>query len=144
MTDNNIPKPTVVPIMTTTEFTITNMIQSAIVLTLVIVMMKMFTGKWAWEPLHLGAAVPAGKARKAQVEAQLYTARREEQLERRRLELEGRGRSIAVEAGVELARLDEDWRTTELYWFRDEHGVEMRARDLDELRWKLSFIRHSE
>jgi hypothetical protein len=144
MTDNNIPKPTVIPAITTTEFTITNMMQSAIVLTLVVVMMKVFTGKWVWEPLHLGAAIPAGKVRKAQVEAQLYTARREEQLERRRLELEERGRSIAVEAGVELARLDEDWRTTELYWFRDEHGTEIRARDLDELKWKLSFTRHPE
>lgn len=151
MTDNNIPRPTVIPNVVLVPDTVAAMqldigiiIRGVIIVALLIGMMKMFTGKWAWEPLHLGAAVPAGKVRKAQAETQLYTARREEQLEQRRLGLEEKGRVIAAEAGVELARLDEDWRITELYWFRDEHGTEIRARDLDELKWKLSFIRHPE
>jgi hypothetical protein len=49
---------------------------------------------------------------------------------------------MAGEAGVEFVRLDEGWEyaTTPRYWFKDSRGHEIVARDLEELKWKLSLI----
>jgi hypothetical protein len=67
---------------------------------------------------------------------------REEEFQEKKATLENTGRNMARKAGVEFVRLDEGWEyaTTPRYWFKDSRGHEIVARDLEELKWKLSLI----
>ena len=62
----------------------------------------------------------------------------------RKAELEAKGEEIASLAGVEFVALEEGWQvpySVVRYWFRDEKGRMIIARDLDELEGKLRALR---
>jgi hypothetical protein len=85
--------------------------------------------------------VPIGTPRKAPATAE------EEELQKRKLALESKGKEIAKEAGVEFLRLEEGWQpryATVRYWFKDSKGREIIATDLEELKWKLSLLPKTE
>jgi uncharacterized membrane protein (UPF0127 family) len=88
--------------------------------------------------------VPVGKSRSVKAPPQ---PTEEEKLQTKKLTLEDIGRGIAREAGVEFLRLDKGWKdmyATQRYWFKEPGGYEIVASDLEELKWKMSLIHHSE
>jgi len=90
-------------------------------------------------PWGKGASLPA-VATKAPSPA---TKTEEEELQERKLTFENKGKGMASEAGVEFLRLDEGWQAkywTPMYWFKDAKGNQIKARDLEELKGKLSII----
>ena len=66
----------------------------------------------------------------------------EEELEKKKIDLENKGKDMAREAGhgVKFAKLEEGWQvecSTPVYWFKDPKGYQIKARDLEELKWKV-------
>jgi hypothetical protein len=69
---------------------------------------------------------------------------RRKELQERKLALENAGKEIARAAGVEFLRLDKGWEAkyaTPRYWFKDSKGREFIATDLEELKWKMSYMK---
>jgi uncharacterized membrane protein (UPF0127 family) len=64
------------------------------------------------------------------------------EVEVRKQTLEGHGREMAKETGLEFIKVEgyESKYPTPLYWFTDAAGNKIRARDLEELKAKLAMI----
>lgn len=113
------------------QFDIGSLITIGLILVMGVAMLKV-VGR-TLEPIKTRPAIPA-------------RITEEEDLQKKKLALENRGREMAKEAGVEFLRLDEGWQAKYAiprYWFRDAKGIEIIARDLEELKWKLSVVGHS-
>ena len=89
------------------------------------------------KPTQVSGKAPAARAPRAP------TA--EEELEKKKIDLENKGKDMAREAGhgVEFVTLEEGWQvkySTPLYWFKDPQGNRIKARDLEELKWKIGVL----
>ncbi len=124
-----------------------NAMMSLMVTMMIMVMMMRMMGR-ALEPSKEHHSLPAIKPPPGYVP--VGTTRgapritEEEELQGKKLSLENTGREIASAASVEFLRLDEGWEaeySTPRYWFKDAAGRECIATDLEELKWKIPFMK---
>lgn len=70
-------------------------------------------------------------------EQTLFRQKNEDRLAKREKEMTEQGQNMASATGTTFIRLDQDWRWTRAWWFRDSTGREIVANSLEDLQGKL-------